>query len=243
MPFNPKKIVISLGLILILPSLLWGQDLRFRPDCNGHLITNTHYCLDFNTDHKQPNWVYYTLTHTHISGDTPRSSSFRNCRQGAISSAHTDDYKGSGYDRGHLCPAADMKLSKEAMTETFQMWNMSPQEPSLNRGRWAQLEEKVRSYIDCETDTLHIVTGPIFIGNRGSIGKNCVTVPGFYYKVVYCPKRGGIAFLMPNQMIDAPLRSWQVSIDLIEALSGIDFFTQLPDEQENRIEAQLVWWE
>ena len=110
------------------------------PEPQGTLIKNAYYCVDYNTAHKQANWVYYMLTETHISGDTPRSSSFKDCQEGNIRSASTKDYTHSGYDRGHLCPAADMKLSKEAMNATFQMWNISPQNPSLNRGKWAELE-------------------------------------------------------------------------------------------------------
>lgn len=239
-----KTLFTSLsGFLLLLPLLLTGQDRRYAPEPEGALILNTHYCLDFNIEHKQPNWVYYMLTGTHIAGSTPRSSSFRDCREGDVKSASQADYRGSGYDRGHLCPAADMKLSKEAMAETFQMWNMSPQEPSFNRGRWADAEAHVRRWIRDDSDTLFVVTGPVFIGNKGSIGKGCVTVPGFFYKVVYCPRRGGAAFLMPNGRVQAPLHSWQVSIDLIEALTGIDFFPQLPQDRQNDIESHVARWD
>jgi endonuclease G len=237
------RFVLSVGLLLLLPASLWGQDGRYAPEVKGVSIENTCYRLDFNAEHKQPNWVYYSLTQTHITGDTPRSSSFRNCRQGDIRSATNNDYRGSGYDKGHLCPAADMKHSREAMSATFQMWNMSPQEPSFNRGKLADLESLVRSYIRAETDTLFVVTGPVFLNNKGSIGESGVTVPGLYYKVVYCPERGGAAFLLPNQKVSGPLRSWQVSIDLVEVLTGIDFFPQLPDKTEDEIESQVVWWE
>ncbi len=241
--FRFRKIVVTAGLLLFLPLLLWGQDHRYVPEVRDVFVCNSHYCLDFNTVHKQPNWVCYMLTDGHVTGATPRSSSFKDCRQGEVKSASQKDYRGSGYDRGHLCPAADMKLSKEAMTATFQMWNMSPQEPSFNRGRWADLEARMRKYIgDCR-DTVFIVTGPVFINNKGCIGDGSVTVPGFFYKVVYCPRRGGAGFLMPNEKLEAPLRSWQVSIDLIEALTGIDFFPQLPREVQDRIEAQVEWWE
>jgi endonuclease G len=213
------------------------------PNVAGVLVENPFYSLDFNTEHKQPNWVCYALTMANITGDTPRSSTFRNCRQGEVASATTGDYKGSGYDRGHLCPAADMKQSREAMTATFQMWNMSPQEPSFNQGRWARLEDLTRSYVETPTDTLFVVTGPVFLNNKGSIGQSKVTVPGFYYKALYSPRRGGIGFLMPNRKIDnKSLEEWQVSIDLIESLTGIDFFRQLPDKREDEIESQTEWW-
>ena len=236
------KLLCFWTLFLLLPQFLLGQDNRYIPENKGVKISNKYYSVDYNTEHKQANWVYYMLTQSHITGNTPRSSSFQDCKQGDIFSATKKDYVRSGYDKGHLCPAADMKLSKEAMKETFQMWNMSPQEPSLNRGKWADLEALVRSYIKDQTDTLFVVTGPLFINNKGSIGKGEVTVPGFYYKVVYFPKKGGIGFLMPNQKISNQLQAWQVSIRLIEALTGIDFFPQLPKKLQDEIESQMVWW-
>jgi endonuclease G len=239
---NIKQFALAVSLLLFLPLSLPGQAHRYSPEAKNILVENAFYRLDFDTVHKQPAWVCYMLTQSHITGGTPRASSFRNCRQGDVASATNADYKGSGYDKGHLCPAADMKHSREAMAATFQMWNMSPQEPSFNRGGWSRLEALVRSYIEAETDTLFVVTGPVFINNKGTIGAGNVTVPGFYYKALYCPRRGGIGFLMPNRKIDGQLQSWQVSIDLIEAFTGIDFFPQLPDERENEIESQTTWW-
>lgn len=229
--------------LLLLPILLLGQDLRYAPQNKGVLIENTYYCLDFNEEHKQPNWVYYMLTQSHFTGKAARSSTFKDCKQGGVESAKQSDYKGSGYDKGHLCPAADMTLSTEAMKETFQMWNVSPQVPAFNRGRWANLEALVRGYIKTESDTLFVVTGPVFISNQGTIGKSNVTVPSYFYKVVYSPTRGGIGFLMPNQRISSKLQSWQTSIELIEVLTGIDFFPQLPKEVQAKIESQVVWWD
>ena len=237
------KLLFCFVLFYFFPLFLLGQDFRYAPDAKGVLIKNTYYCLDYNVEHKQPNWVYYMLTQTHISGKASRSSSFKDCKLGDIVSAKQKDYKRSGYDKGHLCPAADMKLSNEAMKETFQMWNMSPQEPSFNRGRWSDLEALVRSYIKDETDTLFIATGAVFINNKGSIGAGKVTVPSIFYKVIYLPKRGGIGFLMPNQKISTQLQSWQVPIDSIQTLTGIDFFPQLPKEYQSLIESQVIWWE
>jgi endonuclease G len=183
------------------------------------------------------------LTRSHITGKAKRTSSFKDSVHGTVASATNRDYTKSGYDKGHLCPAADMKLSDQAMKATFQMWNIAPQQPSFNRGAWSDLEALVRSYIKTDADTLFIVTGAVFINNNGSIGESKVTVPGFFYKVVYSPSRGGIAFLMPNCKINSRLQTWQVSISLIEALTGIDFFHQLPKEYQNKIEEQLTWWE
>ena len=237
------KKVFLFALFFIFPLFLFGQDLRYVPEAKGTLIQNQYYCLDFNSEQKQANWVYYMLTQTHISGNAQRSSAFKDCKQGDIVSASQKDYKGSGYDRGHLCPAADMKLSKEAMKETFQMWNMSPQEPSFNRGKWSELEALVRNYIKDETDTLFIVTGAVFVDNKGFIGNNEVTVPSMFYKAVYCLKKGGIGFILPNQKINDKLHVFQVPISYIEELTGIDFFPQLTKEMQIEIESQISWWD
>ena len=237
------KFLFSLALFFLFPLFLLGQDFRYAPEAKGVLIENTYYWVDYNTEHKQANWVYYMLTQTHITGNAVRSSSFRDSKHGDVVSASQRDYRGSGYDRGHLCPAADMRLSKEAMQETFQMWNISPQNPSFNRGKWSELEALVRSYIKDETDTLFIVTGAVFIDNTGSIGVGKVTVPSMFYKAVYSQKRGGIGFVLPNQKLSEKLQTWQVSINYIEELTGIDFFPQLPKELQDEIESQVIWWE
>lgn len=186
------------ALLFIIPILLHAQ---YEPKATGELIRHTYYSLDYNEQHEQPNWVYYRLTYDMIKGLASRADDFRADAAVSTGSAELEDYRGSGYDRGHLCPAADMKLNKEAMSETFFLSNMSPQNQSFNRGKWADLEAEFRSFIRDESDTLYIVTGPVFADNKGGIGKNQVTVPGFYYKAAYCPKRGMIGYVMPNRKI------------------------------------------
>ena len=230
---------VFLILLLLVPVLVFSQ---YEPKAKGELIQHTYYSLDYNEEHEQPNWVYYRLTYDLVSGNAKRKDNFRVDKTVSTGSATPDDYKGSGYDKGHLCPAADMTLSDLSMSETFFMSNMSPQAPSFNRGKWAALEDKVRNFVRDESDTIYIVTGPVFINNKGAIGNNNVTVPGFYYKVVYCPQRGGIAYLMPNEKIETDINAWIVSIDLVEAITGIDFFYQLDDEVEKEIEAQNSTW-
>lgn len=80
------------------------------------------------------------------------------------------------------------------------------------------------------------------MGATENIGGNKITVPLFYYKTLYCPKRGMTAFLMPNRKIEEPLTVWIVSVDMVEALTGIDFFPQLPDEMQDKLEGRAVWW-
>lgn len=216
---------------------------QYEPAATGELIRHTFYVLDYNEQHEQPNWVFYRLTIDNVKGIAKRKDDFRPDPAVSTGSAELSDYKGSGYDRGHLCPAADMKQSDRAMSETFYLSNMSPQVPAFNRGKWAQAEKIVRDLIRTDTDTLYIVTGPVFIDNQGRIGKNGVTVPGYYFKAVYKPGTGMYALMMPNRKIDGPARAWQVSVDMVESLTGIDLFPTIPAEAQNKMEADVRKWE
>lgn len=128
--------------------------------------------------------MYYQLTPELINGSQARTDDFRADPAVSTGSASLDDYKGSGYDRGHLCPAADMALNKTSMSESFFLSNMSPQVAGFNRGKWSSVEDQVRKWT-LEFDGLDVATGPIFKDNLGTIGTDKVTVPGYYYKVLY----------------------------------------------------------
>ncbi len=155
----------------------------------------------------------------------------------ASGSAKPSDYVKSGYDRGHLCPAGDMTQSVEAMSETFYMSNMSPQVPGFNRGIWKSLEEQVRKW--GKEEQIHVVTGPVFENEKGKIGESRVTIPGYYYKVIYSPVRKQmIAFVLPNEKSNKKFTDHIVSVDSVENFTGIDFFVHLPDTLENRLEAK-----
>ena len=170
-----KTVLISL---LLVPVLLFSQ-VTYEPKAQGELIRHTYYSLDYSEEHEQPYWVYYRLTYDLVSGKAARKDDFRVDKKVSTGSATLEDYKNSGYDRGHLCPAADMKLSDLSMSETFFMSNMSPQVPSFNRGKWAVLEDKIRSFVSDISDTLYIVTGPVFIISDGIISCSFLTTTGF----------------------------------------------------------------
>jgi len=150
------------------------------------------------------------------------------------------DYKGSGYDRGHLAPAADMKYNSVAMSESFYMSNMSPQNPSFNRGIWKRLESLVRGWGE-KFDIFVSTAGVLSSDNLGAIGGNRVTIPSKYYKVIYAPDKNiMIGFLLTNKKQSGDLSSYAVSIDKIESLTGIDFFSELPDNIEEELESKVV---
>lgn len=207
--------------LLLLAFHLYGQRI---PEARGELIQHTYYTIDYNEQHEQPNWVFYRLTIDNVKGNAKRKDDFRSDPSVSTGSAELTDYKGSGYDRGHLCPAADMKQTDIAMSETFFLSNMSPQVPSFNRGIWAKLEAKVRNLIKDKEDTLYVITGPIFLGSDKSIGKNEVTVPTFYFKMFYAPGKDTLVFVLPNKdNISHDLSKWEVSVDMVEAMTGIRF--------------------
>ena len=225
---------IHLLALLLVTTNIYGQ---YAPKANGELVKHSHYQLDYNESHEQPNWVYYTLTRDGVDGSAERKNNFRSDVKVTSGSATTSDYKASGYDRGHLCPAADMRNSQIAMNESFYMSNMSPQHPSFNRGIWKQCEEVVRKGL---VDTLYIVTGPIFSDNKGAIGANKVTIPGSYYKVVYDKRNSKmVAYVIPNQKTDLPLDHFLTTVDSVEILIGVDLFYQLPDLLENKLEMTI----
>lgn len=197
------KNVFALILILYSHSVLLAQD-YLPTSTTKQLIHHSNYSLSYSEVHEQAEWVYYELTASEASNARyKRTDNFRSDGKVKTGSASLADYKGSGYDRGHLAPAGDMAFSSTAMTESFYMSNMSPQHPSFNRGIWKQLEGLVRAW-ESEYSTLYIATGAILEPNLRTIGPNRVSIPRYYYKALldYDESNGSytaIAFILPNQ--------------------------------------------
>jgi len=207
----------------------------FEPKSAGEIVKHAYYTLAYSEENEQAYWVYYVLTPEFIGGSQSRTDDFRVDSSVSTGSATLDDYKGSGYDRGHLCPAGDMTLNKTSMSESFFLSNMSPQVPSFNRGVWSTMEDQVRKWA-LQYSKLYVVTGPIFKDNLGAIGEDKVTVPGYYYKVLFDGKDKMVGFILPNAKGTNSIESYVVSVDSIEGLTGIDFFPELDDKIENTLE-------
>lgn len=205
------------------------------------IVHHFAYTLCYNETYEQASWVAYELTADEIIKRYDRTNRF--IIDGAVksNSADNQDYKKSGYDRGHLAPAGDMSWSATAMEESFYYSNMSPQEPSFNRGIWKKLEEQVRSWAG-EMGTVYVVTGPVLKGQMTTIGHNKVAVPNFYYKVIL-DNRGNnpkaIGFIIRNEGSQSSLSSFAVSIDSVENFTGLDFFPALSDKKEQEIERTI----
>ena len=227
-----KKLIL---LWLFIPLVSFGQ--FYLPKSNGELVTHVYYTLSYNEKHEQAEWVHYYLDKNQISGNIERTNNFRIDNKVSTGSASLADYKGSGYDRGHLAPAGDMKRDKISMSQSFLLSNISPQNISFNRGIWKKLESLVRAW--AENNALYVTTAGILENNLKTIGFNKVSVPGRFYKIIYQPKdQKMIAFLMPNEKVTLSLASYIVSVDKIEDLTGIDFYSQLDDDLEEKLESQ-----
>ncbi|MBC8152964.1 MAG: DNA/RNA non-specific endonuclease [Bacteroidetes bacterium] len=212
------------------------------------IVRHEGYTLRFRDEYKVADWVAYPLLAYELTGDADRKNEpFKPDPDVSTGSAVPADYSRSGYDRGHLAPAADFKFSQRMMGESFYMSNMTPQAPDFNRGIWKELEELVRTWA-VRDKGLYIVTGPILKPGLPTIGrKNEVAVPEQFYKILlYCnadasdrPAVRMVGFLLSNEGSERPLTDFVVPVDQIERLSGIDFFPKLPDDIERRLESRV----
>lgn len=205
----------------------------------GQVIHHQYYSLSYHESHEQAEWVGYELKKSHIVNNDFKRPYFEVDPAVKTESAHWRNYKKSGYDRGHLCPAGDREFTKKAYDETFFTSNITPQNHAFNAGVWNRLEQKVR-YWAKKYDGVFVVTGGVLKDNSTTIGTENVTVPSSFYKIVY--DRSGnntrmIAFLMDHEQSDKPLYSFVTSVDHIEKLTGIDFFPKLDDATETKLEA------
>ena len=212
-----------------------------NPLLEEEIIPYKGMTISFNSSTHQPNWVAWELLASETDGENNRESAFQTDYD-VDGCATTDDYRGSGYDRGHMAPAGDMKWSPETMRESFLLTNVCPQAGELNRGAWKKLEEKCRQRAVADS-ALVIVCGPIFIPGEGveTIGRTGVAVPRRFFKVVLSPYTDppmAIGFIMPNGYVKGGMQTHAVSVDSVEAITGHDFFSALPDDIEATIESQ-----
>jgi endonuclease G len=219
------------------------SDSLFIPkvDSNDVIVEHFAYKLVYSETHEQAKWVFYKLTKDNLNGaSVDRSNRFKQDPLIATQSASSNDYRGSGYDRGHLAPAADMAWSKLAMDESFYYSNMSPQSPSFNRGIWKKLESQVRRWA-LLYDSIYVITGPVLDSGLVSIGSN-VSIPKRYYKSVlkYSDDIPSVmAFLLPNEGSKLPLQNFTLSVDSLEQISGLDFYSSMRDTLQKNLEVSL----
>lgn len=212
---------------------------RSNKSAKEQIINHLGYTTSYNSTLRIPNWVAYELTPYEARAHGKRSGEFQKDPLAVGTSASPSDYSRSGYGRGHMAPAGDMKWSSKAMHETFYLSNICPQDNSLNAGLWNDLEMGLRQ-MSRQGKTLYIVCGPLMSDNPRRIGRNKVAVPSSFFKVVLRREGNGyeaIGYIFPNTRSSGSVNDYACTVDEVEAKSGMDFFPLLPDDVENSIEA------
>ena len=208
-------------------------------DCSEQIIRRTAYSLSYNKDTKCPNWVAWNLTADHVDGEWARSNDYREDYKVLAPRATNEDYRGSSWSRGHMCPAGDCKWDANAMSETFLLSNMCPQDRSLNSGLWNRIEVDCRKWAK-RYGSVYIVCGPLFYDKEHeTIGVNKVVVPEAFFKVVLClqGKPKAIGFVVKNNAGTKKKDQYVNTVDEVERITGYDFFPALPDSIETEVEA------
>ncbi|MCS6789395.1 MAG: DNA/RNA non-specific endonuclease [Bacteroidia bacterium] len=212
------------------------------------IVRHTYYALCYDEEHEQPRWTVHILEGANLKkGKLRRTQDFRPDPAVRTGSAELSDYKRSGYDRGHLVPAADFKWDETGMSETFFLSNMSPQLHEFNAGIWEEVESTVRAWAK-RYGKLVVYTGPLLNKIRGKIGKSRVSIPEAFYKVVYRVEgqtvTHAVGFIVPHKPYQREPTDFLVSVDSVEKITSIDFFPLLPDELEEKMERRVdrsVW--
>ncbi|SFG16818.1 DNA/RNA non-specific endonuclease [Prevotella sp. KH2C16] len=211
--------------------------LKDRPE---QILTRMGYTVSYNRETKTPNWVAWHLTRQHTYGRAQRSQEMFTEDESVDAPRATDqDYYNSRYDRGHMCPAGDNKWDENALRQSFLFTNICPQNHNLNRYEWNDIEILCRSWAR-EYGSVDVVCGPVFSGERKTIGRNKVRVPDAFFKVVLCRNSGAkaIGFVYQNTGKKQNVYDCIRTVDEIERLTGIDFFPALDDRTEERVEAE-----
>lgn len=206
------------------------------------ILKREGYTVSYNRETRQPNYVVWLVTPGRLTGTAKRSSSFFEDPELEEAEKSTlDDYRSSGYDRGHLCPAGDNKWSRTAMVESFLLSNICPQKHALNAGDWKELEEFCRSWVENSGGHLYIVAGPLFNDGNHKRLKRHVRVPDKFFKILLCLDKNqekAIAFIYNNDNGQHPIDSYVHSIDEVEKISGFDFFYKLDKTAQAKLERQ-----
>lgn len=220
------------------------EDVKIPKSLTSQIKDYTGFTLSYNKDNRTPNYVAWELLGTEVSTEWGRTDNFWQDNDITGCTKHSD-YTGSGYDRGHMCPAADQKWSEQAMIDCFVMANMCPQLHDLNAGAWEKLEEKERLWAKRDSAIL-IVAGPIYTDGETYIEKSQVKVSDAFFKVLIAPyidEPRGIAFVYPHMKCPGNMQDYATTIDEVEKITGFDFFSALPDEIEQKIEASYSFTE
>lgn len=209
------------------------------------IIIHSAYIISYNSNTLTASWVAYELTASETDGPwTRKGLRFVPDPDCSSKQADNEDYRNSGFSRGHLAPAGDMKWDSVAMLESFYFTNCIPQRKELNNGKWNQLENKTR-LLAKQYGRIYVVCGPAFLGaDTLRIGNNGIAVPDACFKALLAPVGEGysaIAFLMRNDDEERSVKECAVTVDELETLLGLDLFCNMPDEVEEEVESKVIW--
>ena len=214
---------------------------------NSQILVSRAYITSYNKETKNPNWVSWKLVSDHTDGMFGRNMEvFYEDKRVSVPRSTPEDYKGSGYDRGHMCPAADNRWNPVAMRESFVMTNICPQDKDMNQNTWNEIEQLCRIW-SREYGVIYIVCGPIYLNNEiRCIGRNKVTVPDYFFKVVLRTGEDpvGIGFLCENASdLDREIVHL-ATINEVETITGFTFYNFLPDSIITRVknDCQIGKW-
>ena len=202
----------------------------------NQIVKHKYYTLSYNEKFEQAEWVAYELKKEYLKNNDFKRPYFVEDPNVTTGSADWRNYKNSGYDKGHLCPAGDMEFNKEAYDDTFYTSNISPQRHDFNSGIWNKLEQKTR-YWGGKYNDIYVVTGGILKDSDKKIGTEKVSVPKYFYKIILAKsgkEHKAIAFLVPNEDSDKSLYDFVVSIETLEKMTGIDFFPNLKNLKSSK---------
>lgn len=201
------------------------------------IIEHEFFTLSYKEEFEQAEWVAYELKLPKTKVKFKRPYFIEDPKVDSHS-ADWKNYRKSGFDKGHLCAAADMKISKKAYDDTFFTSNISPQRHNFNDGIWNRLENKTR-YWAASKNNIFVITGGVLSKGLPTIGYENVAIPDYFYKILWSKNNGKlqmIAFLIPHQKTEQSIYDFVISVDAIESRTGIDFFKNLEDNLENELE-------
>ena len=245
--------IVSLSVLLSCCRGQGGSVESYEPikqDAETSIVKDTvlHYAgftTQYNPATLQPDWVMYTLTaqQVEMTKHTPKvDRDFQPDPYLKLPQASNDDYRNSGWVRGHMARRQDMKWSKQSVRESDYFTNICPQNKEMNNGVWLQIEDKVRKIAE-EYDSVVVVCGPIFTNpDTLYIGPNRVAVPDYFFKTLLIKDVKGyhaIAFLCPNNGSPLSIDATVHTVDEVESISKIDVYAYLPDKIEEAVECTL----
>ena len=205
----------------------------------------TGFTVQYNPSTKQPKWVSYTLTAKQVetTKHTPKfSRHYMPDPNLDLPQATNEDYRNSGWVKGHMARRQDMKWSEQAVIESDYFTNICPQNEIMNNGVWHKIENLVRR-IATQYGSVHVICGPIFTDTlNGHIGPNHIPVPDCFFKTLLIKDGSAyhsIAFLCPNKESVLSMLEATCTVNMVESMSQIDVYSYLPDDVEEYVESQI----